>query len=96
MPAVPRLAPPVVAPLAPSPVSTTKVNGLAIASLVLSLVWVWGIGSILAIVFGEMAIKQIDQTGEGGAGLANAGRIVGVAGLVLVIVLLVAAFGSGS
>ena len=60
-----------------------KTNGMAIASLVLSLVWVCGIGSILAIVFGFQAKGQIDRSGgaEEGRGLAIAGIVVGFLGL---------------
>lgn len=54
-------------------------NGLAIASLVLSIVWLWGIGSILAIIFGVIAKNQIDQSGgaQQGRGLAVAGIVIG-------------------
>jgi Domain of unknown function (DUF4190) len=61
-----------------------KTNGTAIASLVLSLVWLGGLGSLLAIIFGissRSAIKksQGQQTGEG---LALAGLIIGILGLL--------------
>jgi hypothetical protein len=54
-------------------------NGLAIASLVLGIIWIYGLGSILALVFGYVAKRQIDQS-EGtqkGRGLATAGIILG-------------------
>jgi len=65
-------------------------NGLAIASLVLSLLWVFGLGSVLAVVFGVVARRQIRASHgtQGGNGLALAGLIVGsvgIAGLVLLI-----------
>ncbi|MEI8337280.1 MAG: DUF4190 domain-containing protein [Actinomycetes bacterium] len=60
-------------------------NGYAIASLVLSLVGLCGIGSILAIVFGNMAKKEIAISGEGGSGLAKAGVIIGWIGLGIVV-----------
>ncbi len=73
-----------VAPVAP------KTNGLAIASLVLGIVWIYGIGSILALVFGYQAKGQIDRSGgrESGRGMAVAGIVlgwVGVGALVLFI-----------
>jgi hypothetical protein len=37
-------------------------NGLAIASLVLGILWLGGLGSILALVFGYIAKKQIDDS----------------------------------
>jgi hypothetical protein len=65
-----------------------KTNTLAIISLVASLIWVCGLGSIAAVIMGFMARGQIRQSGgrETGDGLALAGIIigfVGVAGLVL-------------
>lgn len=82
-------------PLPPVFVQTPapRTNGLAIASLVLGIVWIYGIGAILALVFGYMAKSQIDQSGgrEGGRGLAIAGIVlgwVGLAGIVLAILVL--------
>jgi hypothetical protein len=65
-------------------VPVQKTNGLAVASLVCSLVWLGGVGSLLAIVFGFIARSQIKRA-EGnvqGNGLAIAGIIIGFAGLV--------------
>jgi hypothetical protein len=72
-------------------VQGTKTNGKAIASLVLSLVWVWGVTSILAVIFGFIAKREIrDSRGtQTGGGMATAGIVigfVGIAGLVLFIV----------
>jgi hypothetical protein len=70
-------------------------NGFSIASLVLGIVWVFGIGAILAVIFGFVARKQIRESGgrQGGGGMALAGIIlgfVGIAGLILWIVVIVA------
>jgi hypothetical protein len=68
-------------------------NGLAIASLVCSLFfWVWGVGAILAIIFGFIARSQIRRSGDTqqGGGLALAGIIIGFAGIVIGIGLIVA------
>jgi Domain of unknown function (DUF4190) len=73
-------------------VPVQKTNGLAVASLVCSLVWLGGLGSILAIVFGFMARSQIKRS-EGnvqGSGLAVAGIIIGFVGLVAVIFVTIA------
>jgi hypothetical protein len=77
----------------PQVVQTT--NGLSVASLVLGIVWVFGIGSILAVIFGFIGRKQIKESAgrQSGDGMALAGIIlgfVGVAGLILWIVLVVA------
>ena len=55
------------------------------------------VGAILAIVFARMAEREIAASGGtiGGKGLADAGRILGIIGVVLaviVIVLVVLAF----
>lgn len=76
-------------------------NGLAIASLVTSLVWVCGLSSIAAVVLGHVARGQIKRTGEQGAGLALAGLIIGYLGIALVVgyvvvVLVVAATDPGA
>jgi hypothetical protein len=67
----------------PRPAGT---NGMAIASLVLSLVWMCGVGSLLAIIFGRKAKAEIAKTGEQGEGLATAGLVIGIIGLALSIV----------
>lgn len=67
-------------------VPVQKTNGMAVASLVCSLVWLAGVGSILAIIFGFVARGQIKRS-EGsvqGNGLAIAGIIIGFVGLVSV------------
>jgi hypothetical protein len=53
-------------------------NSMAIASLVSSLLgWICGIGPILGIIFGILALGKIKETGEGGRGLAIAGIAIG-------------------
>jgi preprotein translocase subunit SecG len=66
------------APQAPPQKHST--NGLAIASMVLGIVW---IGSILALVFGYMAKKQIEESSgrETRAGMATAGIALGWVGV---------------
>ena len=59
--------------------------------MVLGILWLYWIGSILALVFGYVSKKQIDESGgmEGGRGMAVAGIVlgwVGVGTLTLVIV----------
>jgi hypothetical protein len=70
-------------------------NGLAIASLVLGILWFCGVGAILALVFGYIAKGQIDRSEgrQSGRGMAIAGIVlgwIGIAGLVLWIVFIVA------
>lgn len=75
-----------------APPARAETDGFAIASLVLGIVWLGGLGSILALVLGYSAKSQIDRSGgrETGRGLAVAGIVlgwVGVAGLLLVLLL---------
>ena len=66
--------------------------------MVLGIVWVFGIGSILAVIFGFVGRKQIRESGGrqsgGGIAMAIAGIVVlgfvGIASLVLWIVLIIA------
>ena len=64
-------------------------NGMAIASLVLGIVWIYWIGSVLALVFGLIAKKQIRETGEGGSGMATAGIGLGAIGMVTLSLFLI-------
>ena len=71
-------------------------NGLAVAALVLGIVWAFWIGSALAIVFGHVALGQIKTKGQSGKGLAIAGLVLGYVGagtfaLFVVLPLLAAA-----
>ncbi|MGY1826785.1 DUF4190 domain-containing protein [Blastococcus sp. SYSU DS0541] len=56
-------------------------NGMAIASLVLGILWLYWIGSILALVFGYLAKRQIQERGEAGGGMATAGIVLGWIGV---------------
>src|SRR5262249_29300948 len=76
-----------------------KTNGLAIASMVLGIVWVYWIGSILAVVFGHVALSQIKKSGDAqrGRGMAIAGLVLGYVGVAILLLVVVAAIAnSGS
>jgi hypothetical protein len=65
-------------------------SGLAIASLVCGLFWMYGLGSITALILGYFALREIRRNPAylQGKGLAVAGIILGglgVAGLALII-----------
>jgi len=66
-----------------------RTSGLAIASLVLGLVWLSGIGSLLATIFGAVAFNQISRSNGmlTGKGMALAGFILGIVGLVFTVAL---------
>ena len=69
-----------------------RTNGLAVASLVLGILWIYWIGSILALIFGYVAKGQIRaDPRQQGAGMATAGIVLGWVGVG--ILLLIIAFG---
>jgi hypothetical protein len=69
-------------------------NGMAIASLVAGFLWLGWLGSFAAVVFGHVALSQIDQSQgrQGGRGMAIAGLALGYFGVgVLALIILLAA-----
>jgi hypothetical protein len=80
-------------------------NGMAIASLVLGLVgfftcgYTFFIAPVLAVVFGVKGRRQIRETGQQGDGMALAGIILGVIGLVIsaaIVIFIIAVIVSGA
>jgi hypothetical protein len=77
-----------------APVAAPSTNGMAVASLVLGILWIYWIGSVLALIFGYIARQQIEQHQgmQGGRGMATAGIVlgwIGVGFLVLFVLLFV-------
>ncbi len=64
-----------------------KTSGLAIAAFVLSLLWIFGFGSLLAVIFGIIALVSISRSHgtRRGRGWAIAGLVIGAIGLVAII-----------
>ena len=83
---------------APMPASTGT-NGMSIAALVLGILWIYGIGSILSLVFGYISLGQIKRDPrQKGKGMAIAGVVlgwVGIVGAIIVIAFIVYAAQSG-
>jgi hypothetical protein len=73
-------------------------SGLAIASMVLGILWIYWLGSILAVIFGHIAISQASKDPTlRGKGMAIAGLVLGYIGIgTLAIVVLVAVAASSS
>ena len=63
------------------PPPSRGLNAMALASMICS-VSLFGVGSLLAIIFGIIAKKQIRERGESGSAMATAGLIIGGIGLV--------------
>lgn len=73
------------APPSARPPTTSHFNRTAIWSLVLSILWLGGLGSIAGIVLGVSGRRRIAETGERGAGVAVAGIAVGVITLLIAV-----------
>lgn len=76
------------------PVAPEKTDGKAVGSLISSVVWVCGIGSVVGVVLGHLSRGQARREGRQPAGLAMAGLVLGYLGLVgtIAITLTVVAF----
>jgi hypothetical protein len=71
------------------------VSGMAVASMVLGILWLYWVGSALALIFGYIARKEIDREPARleGRSFATAGIVlgwVGVGTLALVLAILIA------
>lgn len=65
-------------------------NGLAIASLIASFTGLLcGIGGIVGIVLGTIALDQIKRTRQDGYGMAVAGIVIGVATLIVGLIVMI-------
>lgn len=75
----------------PPPYQQPSTNGMAIASMVLGILWLYWIGSILALIFGYVAKRQIDESGgrQQGRGMAIAGIALGWVGVGFLALFLV-------
>jgi hypothetical protein len=74
-----------------------RTSGFAVASLVLSIVWLAGFGSLLGAIFGVVALREIRRApGQvRGQGLALAGLVIGVLGLALTSVAIATSSSTG-
>ena len=63
----------------------TKRSGFAVASLVMGIAFMYGLTSILALVFGYRARREIEAANGrlAGDGMATAGIVLGYIGIVL-------------
>lgn len=60
-------------------------NPSALASLIFSIVWIMGVGSVIGIVLGIKNIRKSRgvTANQDGIGLANAGIVIGLVGIVI-------------
>lgn len=71
-------------PVQPAEPAHRPIKADAIGSLVFGILWLGGVGSVLAIVAGHYALHQIRRSGGQlrGEGLAIAGLVLGYVGLI--------------
>src|SRR5262245_21740913 len=70
-------------------------DGLAITSFILGVLWFGWLGSIMAVILGHIALRNIRRTHASGRGLAIAGLVLGYIGLsTLALVVLFAIIGT--
>jgi hypothetical protein len=85
---------PPTARLAPAPLvferPARRVNGLAIASLVVALLWMGWLGSLAGVIMGHVALSQIARSGgtQSGRPVALAGAAIGYFGLTTLLAIL--------
>ena len=66
-------------------------SGLGIASMVLGILWLFWIGSILAVIFGHISLSQTQKDPSiGGRGMAIAGLTLGWIGVGVLLLVLIA------
>ena len=63
-------------------------DGFAIASLFLSLVWLGGLGSLLAVIFGHTSRGRAKRSGLEPSGLATAGTVLGWVGIAIMVLVI--------
>jgi uncharacterized membrane protein len=65
----------------------SQTNGMAIASVLSAVLWLAGIGAVLALVFGYRARWEIKNSAgrQTGSGLATAGIILGWIGITILV-----------
>ncbi len=73
-------------PVYGAPMRSQSTNILAILALVFGL-----LGGVLGVVFGHIALSQINRTGENGRGLAIAGLVLGYISVVAWIIVVIVA-----
>jgi hypothetical protein len=83
-------------PPAPGFVPVARTNGLAIASLVLGILWLAWLGSLVGLVLGLVALKQIKNRNQGGRGIAIAGVVLSVLWLLGLVIAIIVDAAKGS
>jgi type IV pilus assembly protein PilA len=85
--------PPQTSPGLPGPVRAEKTSGMAIASLIFGILFLFFPLSILAVIFGHVSLSQIKKSAGrlGGRGLAITGLVLGYLGIAMIPLILIIA-----
>ena len=75
----------VIGPHTASHVLPRRTNMAAVVSLIFGILWLFWLGSLVAVVCGHVARAQIKRSGEAGDGAAIAGLILGYLGLAVFV-----------
>jgi Domain of unknown function (DUF1707)/Domain of unknown function (DUF4190) len=69
---------------------TVRTNGFAVASVVCACLWMFWLGSVLAVVFGHVAMRQIERSAgtESGRSAAIVGLALGYLGIAWLVFIL--------
>ena len=80
-----------IAAAAADPAANQKTNGLAVASLICGILWMYWVGSILALIFDHIAKGQIARSNgtQTGSGMATAGIVLGWIGAGCFVIFLI-------
>lgn len=73
----------------PTPALARPTSGLAVAGFILSLLWLFGLGSVAAIACSIVAFQRTKTGQAGGHGLAVASLVIGVLGLISAVLIVV-------
>jgi hypothetical protein len=79
------------------PAQTWTPNANALGSFFAGFFWLFGVGSLIAVILGHAARREIRERNQDGGALAMTGLIlgyIGLAGLVLFIILMASAASS--
>jgi hypothetical protein len=64
-------------------------NNKAMYSWMCAILWIFGLGSLLGLIYGCLALREMKQSGESGWGRAIFGIVLGLIGLGLALLWLI-------
>lgn len=68
---------------------TPRISGMCVISLICGLVWFFGLGSLLAVIYGFIGVRECRRKGMRGEPAAYVGVILGTLGLLGTVIYVV-------